>query len=269
MPLPHPFRKSSPPIPDTIKPKSHFWGVVRAFVPLLIIAMGVFVFYNFPALKDRVTYTVHKPKLGNTGLLPASTRAKSAIPGSIPVGSSSDCGKPIPYDANGNPKQICDGYVYIPKIHVAAPIVFPSSPSEAVINDALLKGVLHYPGTAEPGQKGNVFLTGHSSYYWWVNSDYKFVFTLVPQLTYGDEIIIYNKGIRYTYKVSERREVGPEATDVLRPTSDPVVTLSTCVPLGTAYRRMIIRAKQTSPEPSSARPSSGDEVTTGRLPGVR
>lgn len=242
-----------------------FW---HALGPLIVIGLIVYVVYNFPALKQQVEYTVNKPKPGNTKLLPATVKAaQTSSP--IPVGTGVACEKNILYDNNGNPRAICDNYIYIPKIRVAAPIVRPPNTTDATINEYLLKGVVHYPGTADPGQKGNVFLTGHSSYYWWVPTDFRNVLTLQTQLTNGDEIFIYHKGVRYTYQVSEKFEVAPTQVDVLKPTPDPVVTLSTCVPIGTSYRRNIVRAKQVSPDPNTARSSSGSRSAPTRLPGVR
>lgn len=253
-------------MPHLPKPRTKAGKVFRALLPLVFIALGVYVFYNFPALYDRTRFLISKPKAGNSGLLPATVRAQNPT---VPIGSSAQCGKPIPYDGAGNPTLICDNYIYIPRIRVAAPIVRPASTDDGTINAELLKGVLKYPGTAEPGEKGNVFLTGHSSYYWWKQSDYKTVFSLVPELVGGDEIIVYSKGVRYIYKVSEIRTVGPTAVDVMRPTPDPVVTLSTCVPVGTSYQRRIVRAKQTTPDPSTARTASSDTTQVRRLPGVR
>lgn len=248
------------------QPSGRGWRLFKALIPLFLIAVAVYLFYNFPAIWDTVRYWIDKPKPANTAVFPPTTRGQSEVP----VGGLADCGqRPIKYKPDGTPERICDNYVYIPNIRVAAPIVYTKSPNEAEINADLLKGVVHYPGTAEPGQKGNVFLTGHSSYYWWVQTEYRNVFALLPQLITGDEIIVYNKGIRYTYKVYGELEVPPTETSVLRPTTEPELTLSTCVPLGTSYRRHIVRAKQVSPNPASARPASNQNITTGRLPGVR
>ncbi len=248
------------------KPQSKLGKLLLGLLPLALIAVGVFIFFNWPALLQRLDYWVHKPKPGNVALLPTTTKSASQIP----VGGTAECGtKPIRYSADGNPELICDNYIYIPRIRVAAPIVYAKSTADEAINNDLLRGVVHYPGTAEPGQKGNVFLTGHSSYYWWVDSDYKTVFTLVPELVGGDEIVVYHKGIRYTYKVSEIKDVSATDVSVLRPTDQPVVTLSTCVPIGTSYQRRIVRANQVNPDPQFARPGSSGSVTPGRLPGVR
>ncbi len=256
------------------RPRGKLSRLIRAFFPLVVISALVYVAFNFQALQNQAQYVLDKPKPGNSKLLPTTIRGPApgvapAAASGIPVGGAA-CGRPVPYDGNGNPKAICDNYVYIPKIGVAAPMTWPASTSEAVINENLLKGVVHYPGTAEPGQKGNVFLTGHSSYYWWVPSEYRTVFTLVPKLVPGDEIIIYHKGIRYSYRVTDFQDVKPNNTDSLKPTAEPTITLSTCVPIGTSYNRRIVRAKQVSPDPSTARSaSSNNSSTPGRLPGVR
>ena len=241
--------------------------IIRAILPLILIAVGVYVVYNFPALWERLTYWINPPKGGNAALLPQTTRGNN--PGGIPVGGGGCGTDPIKYDGNGNPERICDNYIYIPKIRVAAPIVRPQSSDEGVIDQSLLEGVVKYPGTAEPGEKGNVFLTGHSSFYWWVNTKYRNVFTLVPDLTNGDEIIVYRNGIRYTYRVFTTFEVSPNQTEVLAQTPKPIVTLSTCVPIGTSYRRRIVQAEQISPDPNAARSPSQQASQPARLPGVR
>lgn len=251
--------------PDAPKHRSFVWHILKLLLPLVVIAALVYVVYNFPALQSWLRYWLNPPGKVDTGLLPSTTYGSSVIP----IQSGAACGKPIPYDNVGNPKAICDNYIYIPKIRVAAPIVEPSSTADDAIKQALLAGVIHYPGTAQAGQRGNVFLTGHSSYYWWVQTDYRNVFTLLPNLDNSDEIIIYRSGVRYTYKVTEKFEVRPNQVEVLQPTQGPVVTLSTCVPIGTDYRRVIVRGVQVSPDPAANAPAPTDNIPSGRLPGIR
>lgn len=251
--------------PHLPQPRSRFGKIVKAVLPLVFIAIGVYVFFNFPALLQRLTYTLDKPKPGSSAQFPAKA---TGLANSIEDVCADK--KPVSYDNDGNAKAFCDNYIYIPRIRVGAPIVWPKQTDDKTINDALLQGVVHYPGTAEPGQKGNVFLTGHSSFYWWVKSDYKTVFTLVPQLIGGDKIYVYNRGVRYVYQVTETFDVNPNQTEVLKPTTDAMVTLSTCVPIGTANKRRIVRAKQVEPDPKFNRnASSSSAFTPTRLPGVR
>lgn len=256
---------------EETKPKKP-WPIriIKAILPLLVIAALVYVIYNFPALWQRLTFAVNPPKPGNSQLMPPKIQGSNGqTSAGIPV-NGPGCGTdPIEYDGNGNPKMICDNYVYIPKIRVAAPIVRPTSTDEATIDDALLKGVVHYPGTAEPGQRGNVFLTGHSSFYWWVDTKFRNVFTLQPQLENNDEVIIYKNGIRYSYRVFTKFEVSPNQTEVLAQTPESIVTLSTCVPIGTSYRRMIVQARQVQPDPNRSQVPSNQARQPARLPGLR
>lgn len=263
------LRTPNLPAPQLPHPQGRAWKVFKLIFPLLVIAAGIYIFYNFPALWDRLKFAIDKPTPGNTARFPNTTRAGAGGPGAIPVGGP-ECGtKPIGYNDDGSPRRICDDYVYLPRIRVAAPIVFTKSTNPADIDADLLKGVVHYPGTAEPGQQGNVFLTGHSSFYWWVESDYKNVFSLVPQLREGDEAVIYRKGIRYSYRVYGSEEVTPTDTRVLSATAQPELTLSTCVPIGTSYRRRIIHSRQVSPDPALAAPADTSQPAATRLPGVR
>ncbi len=246
------------------------WRFAKGIFPLALIALAVYLVFNFPALWTRLTFMVSNPDTVSAATLPSAVRSGS-LPddGGRGPANAVPCRGNIPYDGAGRPRAICDNYVYIPRIRVAAPIVRPTSTADSVINDALLKGVLKYPGTAEPGQRGNVFLTGHSSYYWWVNTDYRNIFALVPELRNGDEIVIYHEGTRYIYRVHHVFEVSPTQTEVLKPTAVPIVTLSTCVPVGTSYRRKIVRARQVSPDPDTASSPGSGATTPARLPGVR
>lgn len=112
------------------------------------------------------------------------------------------------------------------------------------IQEALHDGVVHYPGTAEPGQKGNVFITGHSSFYVWDPGRYKDVFALLHNVEIGDKITVYYKQNKYEYIVTEKKVVKPDQVDVLKQTEDKRLTLMTCTPIGTALNRLVLVAKQ-------------------------
>ena len=146
-------------------------------------------------------------------------------------------------------RQATKDELVIPKIGVEAPIVFLKATDEKSILTALRDGVVHYSSTALPGERGNVFITGHSSYYWWSGGKYNSVFSLLDKLVIGDEVYISYKGKRYTYIVSSIKIVSPQDKSVLDPTSEPSVTMMTCTPLGTSFKRLIVRARQVDPSP--------------------
>lgn len=143
-----------------------------------------------------------------------------------------------------------DNRLIIPALNKNVPIVEVSSESLAAndwtsldgeILDALKQGVVRYPGTARPGEEGNTFITGHSSYYFWDDGKYNEVFVLLPQLEVGDYIITYYNQQKFTYQITEKREVAPSEVNVLeQPEGKQQITLMTCTPVGTNLRRLII-----------------------------
>ena len=125
------------------------------------------------------------------------------------------------------------------------------------IQDALQDGVVHYPGTARPGQAGNFFITGHSSYYPWKPGKFKTVFARLHELNVGDEYFVYYNGDQFRYRITDKREVEPTNVSVLdQPTNKRVSTLMTCTPLGTTLRRLIVSAVEIDP-------STGAEMQVG------
>ena len=130
--------------------------------------------------------------------------------------------------------------LFIPKIGVQAPIKFAKTKTNSEINQLLLEGVVHYP-SANPGEIGNVFITGHSSYYWWSKGQYNNVFSILDKLVVGDNIYINYNRKRYNYKVRELKVVSPSDTSVLEQNEKKsILTLMTCTPVGTNYKRLIV-----------------------------
>lgn len=147
-----------------------------------------------------------------------------------------------------------DNRIIIPKIGKNIPIMEIGEDTlvnedwktlEKEIQEGLRNGVVHYPGTAVPGQNGNTFITGHSSYYPWDDGRYKDVFALLHDLDVGDTFVVYWDQKKYDYVITERKVVSPEDTSVLdQPTDRKIATLMTCTPVGTAKNRLIIVAEE-------------------------
>jgi LPXTG-site transpeptidase (sortase) family protein len=162
--------------------------------------------------------------------------------------------------------------IIIPKIGKNVPIVRPSMDAlmkedwkqfEDDIQTALHDGVVHYPGSAKPGQAGNFFVTGHSSYYPWDNGSYKDVFARLHELEPGDTYSVYYGGDRHTYRITRKYEVKPSNVNVLdQPTDRRIATLMTCTPIGTTLRRLIVEAEEIDPQ-------SGDVLKVGERPDER
>ena len=140
---------------------------------------------------------------------------------------------------------LVNNHIYIKKLNLDVPVVWDSPENQFLAN--LKYGVVHYQGTAKPGEKGNIFIAGHSSSYWWQRGPYSAIFSIIDKLTLGDEVLVtYNNRV-YFYQVTEKFVVKPSQVEVMNPTPNPTLTLMTCVPVGTALNRLIVRASQVIP----------------------
>jgi len=155
-----------------------------------------------------------------------------------------DLGEMYPEEMRLEVPKVFDGTIPVKNVDVKDFDFKDLYTSENKIQEALRQGVVHYPFTANPDQYGNVFITGHSSYYPWDEGRYKDIFALLHKLEIGDEYSLYYKGKKYTYRVQEIFEVKPDDVSVLeQPTDQKISTLMTCTPVGTVLKRLIVRAE--------------------------
>jgi sortase A len=166
-----------------------------------------------------------------------------------------------------------DSRLIIPKINVDAPIIFGVSNTDTKAQMAAMNnGVIDFPisgADAVPGQIGNFVLSGHSSNDVFASGDYKFIFAQLDRLSKDDIIYVNYNGKRYTYAVTKTEVVVPTDVSKLVYTTDkPVLTLITCTPLGTDYKRLLVTAEQIDPDPSAAEQTSTAQSSTSKsIPG--
>jgi len=114
----------------------------------------------------------------------------------------------------------------------------------------LNQSLIHYPGTALPGQLGAPVLFGHSVLRQFYNPSennprrYASIFSKIMLLEKGEKIYLTHDGVKYTYVVQGKTEVKPEDTFILAQRYDVrQLKLVTCTPEGTTLRRGIITAQ--------------------------
>jgi sortase A len=125
------------------------------------------------------------------------------------------------------------GEIELTRIGVTAMIL------EGTDDRTLRRAVGHIPGTAMPGQPGNVAIAGHRDTF----------FRALHNVRQGDEITLMTLDGSYRYRVDSISVVGPEDTHVLDNSGGDILTLVTCYPfylVGPAPRRFIVRAQRTS-----------------------
>lgn len=135
--------------------------------------------------------------------------------------------------------------IEIPKIEVKAPIILNvDGNDETEYFMALQRGVAHLKGTKIPGQIGNVFIFGHSSYLFYDSGDYKTIFRKLDDVENDDEIIIRSNLDEYKYKVIEKKIINPNEVEVTREIipGQQTLTIMTCTPPGTTFKRLIVIA---------------------------
>lgn len=132
-----------------------------------------------------------------------------------------------------------DSYAAEPVIEVGS-IVIPKLGVDMTMYEGIRLTTLdygpgHWPGTAMPGQAGNVVVGGHRT------SSHR-VFRNIDQLDPGDEIIFRDGAGQHTYRVSRTEIVLPDAVWIVNPTPTPTATLFACNPPGSTRERIVVFA---------------------------
>jgi len=173
-----------------------------------------------PVIRAVVLPSGHKPPTAPGGAAPNFDEIPAHLRGYV----QSITPLPIPTSGPGQPTRIV-----IPALGVDANVV-PGTDWEQ-----LKKGVGHHPGTANPGERGNLVLAAH-------NDIYGEIFRDLDQLQSGDEIILYAVDQMYRYVVTETRLVEPTDVDVMNSTSEPTTTLISCYPYLVDTQRIVVFA---------------------------
>jgi sortase A len=131
-------------------------------------------------------------------------------------------------------------YLTIPKLNIFKARVL-------IGGEDLSKGLIHYLPTSLPGEYGNVAIFGHSTLPQLFNvKDYKTIFTYLPSIEKGNSITVDIGDLKYDYEVFEMFVVKPDQVSVLEQKYDAsYLTLITCVPPGTYWQRLVVKAKLT------------------------
>lgn len=111
--------------------------------------------------------------------------------------------------------------------------------AEGVDNTTLRRAVGHIPGTALPGNLGNVGLSAHRDTF----------FRHLGKLKQSDQISVTTTEGTFDYIVESTAVVDPDESSVLRDIGRPVLTLVTCYPfyyVGPAPKRFVVHASLTS-----------------------
>jgi sortase A len=142
------------------------------------------------------------------------------------------------------------GRIEIPRL------LLSSAVTEGVDNATLRHAAGHIPGTALPGEPGNVGVAAHRDTF----------FRPLKDVRIKDEIQFSTPKGDFKYEVESIRVVDPDNVGVLAPSGENVLTMVTCYPfnyVGSAPKRWIVRARQVAGQGSAPPRASFDSLASG------
>ena len=151
----------------------------------------------------------------------STTSTTTTVPDTLPNPEA------VPADPRAAEPLVQLGTIEIPKIGVSKPFF------EGITLTTLDHGPGHWPGTAMPGQQGNVVVAGHR-----VSHDKPF--RHLEQLEPGDDVIFTTDAGQFVYKVTSTEVVYPSAVWIADQTADYTATLFACHPAGSTKQRIVV-----------------------------
>jgi sortase A len=150
-----------------------------------------------------------------TTLAPTTTRPPLPVPISPPV-----------EDGSTDPLVVL-GEIEIPRLGLNRTMY------EGIRLSTFDLGPGHWPGSALPGELGNVVVAGHRVS---MNQDFRDI----DQLTSGDDVIFTTESGRHVYRVVRTEVVNPDALRIVEQTYAHTATLFACHPPGSVAQRIVV-----------------------------
>jgi sortase A len=230
-------------VKKTAKPKN--WRDRALLVVEIVAVLGLVVIIVTSLLNlDTLNQEVAQVRSGNSGS--ANPQPTGVLPGSS---------FPLPEDVNELPGSSFPPEPVPPALGIklqkvaamSIPTPGPRSPSRIVISainvdwpivpgdswEQLKQGIGHHVGSANPGERGNLVLSGHDDVYGEPFRD-------LEKLEIGKEVVVYAGATQYRYVIKTRRIVAPNDLSVLEPARSPIITLITCTPYRVDSQRLIL-----------------------------
>ena len=158
------------------------------------------------------------PLAGVTVAIPVATAVDGSAALPVP--------EPPPASAYAPTPEIRHGQLEIPKIGLSQPFF------EGVTLTAINRGPSHWPGTAMPGEVGNVVIAGH-------RTTYSKPFWALNELVPGDELVFTVGLERIVYELERIEIVSPSDVHIVDQTHERRATLFACHPRGSARQRIV------------------------------
>ncbi|MFP4512422.1 MAG: sortase [Acidimicrobiales bacterium] len=171
-------------------------------------------------------YTADWPALS----APATTTTSTTTTTEPPPAPLPELPVPDPLPANvfqAEPEDVVIGHITVDRLGIDEPL--HQGMSLTMIN----RGPSHWPGTAMPGQVGNMVLAGH-------RTTYSRPFHDLDLIEPGDEMIIEAEGETHTYQAVNTEIVAPDDMWIADQSHEFTATTFACHPKGSARQRIVV-----------------------------
>ncbi|MDQ1422946.1 MAG: sortase [Acidimicrobiaceae bacterium] len=184
-----------------------------------------------PATPAEVTTTApaavdDAPAVGLSAPPPPATSTTTAAATTAPTTAPPPTPAPAPAEGDTEPLRTI-GEISIVRLGIDDTLY------EGVTLGTLDHGPGHWPGSAMPGENGNVVVAGH-------RVSHSRPFRYINLLQTGDEVVFTIDGHRSIYAVTGHEIVTPNRVDIVDPTPGATATLFACEPPGSTRYRYVV-----------------------------
>jgi LPXTG-site transpeptidase (sortase) family protein len=212
--------------------------VKAKIIPILFLAVGIFLLLQvaLPLISFKV-WEIKNLKAENMLVSPQNSSETDVLGISIETGDGN-----FPAIISNVTRREAAPYSFF---HLSVPRLGIDSTQVLVDSNELSKGLVHLPGSALPGERGNIFISGHSRLPQFSSKNEKAFFANLTDLKKGDEIKVSAESGQFKFQVIGMKVVDPKDLSVIAPpdTQHRYITLMTCVPPGLNTKRLVVLAK--------------------------
>lgn len=208
---------------------------------IIVFGLGLLLYFFFPVISYNIFYgkesTIESP-------IPKYAVVKNDSFGSLISQGIANFSTNF-YDArNWYPDIKTTGKASAPIYYLSVPKLNIEDAEVSTTDYDLSKHLIQYSGTSIPGENGTAIIFGHSTLpNWFSPKDYKTIFATLYKIKNGDEIKTRVNGAEYVFKVFSVTVTSPEDTNMFSQSFDnSYITIITCTPPGTVWKRLIVRA---------------------------
>jgi sortase A len=183
------------------------------------------------ATPTTTTSTTPPTAVAPTASTPSTTTTSAAVPATsaaptTPIAPTLPAPVDPPLEDGSREDTFEVATIEIPRIGLT------STMWEGIRLSTLNRGPGHWPGTALPGELGNVVVAGHRTSH---NAEFRHLDDLEP----GDEVIMSTLAGRFTYRVVGIEVVTPDALWIVDQAPAHTATLFACHPPGSVRERIV------------------------------